>query len=94
MDKEQQKLLTEQHISSSTGVYHYVPPSRTYNGESRDIVTPTEVSFNRQIKMKTEMLETYCNDLWKKISERRNLSSILESFLLVTIPNYLLYTCW
>ena len=75
MDKEQQRLLTEQHISSSTGVYRYVPPFRTYNGESRDIATPTEILFNRQIKMKTEMLETRCNDLWKKISERRNLSS-------------------
>ena len=42
-------VLTEQHISSSTGVYRYVPPSRTYNGENRDIATPTEVSFNRQI---------------------------------------------
>ena len=50
MDKEKQRLLTEHHIRTSSGVYRYIPPTRTYCGVSRDIVAPTEVSFNRQLK--------------------------------------------
>ena len=72
MDKEKQRLLTEHHIITSSGVYRYIPPTRTYCGVSRDIVAPTEVSFNRQLKSKTELLETKCNDLWKSICTRRN----------------------
>ena len=70
MDKEKQRLLSENHICTSSGVYHYIPPTRTCCGVSRDIVAPTEVSLNRQLKSK--LLETKCNDLWKRICARRN----------------------
>ena len=71
MDKEKQRLLTEFHIRTSTGVYRYIPPTRTYSGVPRDIAAPTEVSFkfNRQVKSKTELLETQCNTLWKTICD-------------------------
>ena len=82
MDKEKQRLLTEYHIRISTGVYRYIPPTRTYSGVPRDIAAPTEVSFNRQIKSKTELLETQCNTLWKTICDRRNVPIDLRDMFL------------
>ena len=82
MDKEKQRLLTEYHIRTSTGVYRYIPPTRTYSGVPRDIAAPTEVSFNRQIKSKTELLETQCNTLWKTICDRRNVPIDLRDMFL------------
>ena len=82
MDKEKQRLLTEYHIRTSTRVYRYIPPARTYSGVPRDIVAPTEVSFNTQIKSKTELLETPCNTLWKTICDRRNVPiDLIDMFL-------------
>ena len=82
MDKEKQRLLTEYHIRTSTGVYRYIPPTRTYSGVPRDIAAPTEVSFNRQIKSRTELLETQCNTLWKTICDRRNVPIDLRDMFL------------
>ena len=41
MEKESQHGLTVHHISSTAGVYQYIPPSRLFHGAVRDIAAPT-----------------------------------------------------
>ena len=35
IDKAAHRNLTEHHITSTEGVYKYIPPTRTYRGEDR-----------------------------------------------------------
>ena len=46
IDKAAHRNLTEHHITSTEGVYKYITPTRTYRGEDRQIITPTEISFH------------------------------------------------
>ena len=71
IDKAAHRNLNEHHIASTEGVYKYIPPTRTYRGEDRQIITPTEISFHRQIKSRTEIIQRKCNELWKNICEKR-----------------------
>ena len=64
--------LTENHITSTD---RYIPPTRTYRGEDRQIITPTEISFHRQIKSHAEIIQRKYNELWKNICEKRKFNT-------------------
>ena len=51
MEKPVQCELTEHHLTTSGGVYRYIPPIRKYQGNVMQIATPTGVSYSRQTKV-------------------------------------------
>ena len=61
-------------------MYEYLPPTRKQDGVSKPIAKPTSVSFQRQIKSTTTMLEDKCNRLWENICQRRKLGSDMCNF--------------
>ena len=80
MRSSDQKQLTTHHVTTNTGVYKYLPPTRKQDGVLKPIARPTDISFHRQIKSTVNMLEDKCNTLWTKICERRNLGPEMCEF--------------
>ena len=75
-----QKQLTTHHVTTNTGVYKYIPPTRKQDGVLKPIARPTDISFHRQIKSTINMLEDKCNTLRTKISAHRNLGPEMCEF--------------
>ena len=82
LENDIQRQLTENHLSSSLGVYKPVPPTRKHLGHTRVIARPTNMSYGRQIKSLTVRLQSKANTLWKKICNNRNLDKNVEVALL------------
>ena len=82
IENDIQRQLTENHLSSSLGVYKPVPPTRKHLGHTRVIANPTNMSYRRQIKSLTDRLQSKANTLWKKICSNRNLDKNVEVALL------------
>ena len=82
MEKPVQCELTEHHLTTSSGVYRYIPPARKYQGNMIQIATPTSVSYSRQIKNRTEKLQEAVNSLWREICDTRNFSPEIKRFFL------------
>ena len=81
--------LTENHITSSVGVYKHVVPSRNYQGEQRPIVNVSDISYRAQLNNKCEDLENKCNKLIEDICKKNELDSKFEDILKVhntTLP--------
>ena len=80
MRRSDQKELTTHHVTSNTGVYKYIPPTRKQDGVFKPIARPTEVSYHRQMKSTVNMLEEKCNTLWTRICERRGFAPDMCEF--------------
>ena len=92
--KEVHTELTTHHITSTSSVYRYVPPTRK-TGDNRGeqpIINTSGISFKRQIKSKTLQLETEYNKLWSVICKNHGFNSKLRD--LFTVHNSQLSTMY
>ena len=82
MVKAAQYEFTTHHITSTTGVYKYILPSRLYQGTVRDIAAPTPASYSRQIKVRTDKLQSMANELWRAICDETKLGDVVKRYFL------------
>ena len=73
MNRNSHKDLTSNHITS-TGVYTFVPPTRKYQEQLREVKKTTETTYSRQISAMLSNLESQAISLWSSIYEKRGIS--------------------
>ena len=79
MNRNSHKDLTTNHITS-TGVYKFVPPTRKYQGQLREVKKPTETTYSRQISEMVSNLESQANSLWSSICKKRGIRGHMLEF--------------
>lgn len=83
------KQLTILHLKNNSSVYRWIEPTREVKGSTVQVLIPTDITYNNQLKNKKNSIEKECNVTIQDIVEKRGLGRRFLNLLLshnTTLP--------